>query len=583
MRHTLKKRLPHIPLKEATTLLFHNSRILLFSQSLFFLFLYLTLIPILTFGFERTLKVSGISYVTLGNLSTYLTNPMTLLFGLVIFGVFSLMVIIEDQLFKTYFSIKQHHMTLKLFDYFQLTLHNIIKTLKEHNPYTLLSTWSRILSFNFPLLFFITRESPFLEFIKNETSRFLVWSLVIIGYGILVYITHQKTRHMLKKFLYWNMLQGFIYMVIYTVLMLITILIITFTLERHLAVPALISVSTRIHQYYIVFLMFASTSSHYALYTVINEQALNLDDIDLTVKHPVTYKQLLSTNNRRLIVLIIFLILSVDIFYALNILKNGSALKMNTLDQIQITSHRGYSYNYPENTLPAIEIAIESFADYVEIDVRVTKDGEFVLLHDQTLKRTTGLRKAIWDVTYEEIKDLDAGSWKDKRFSDVKIPTLIEVFENTKGRVYLNLDLKFTKTQTDAVTRLVELIDTYDMQYQLMVTSTCLECLEAIKNLNPNIQTGYITYRITPALLSNSNIDVFSMKSSLVTKSVVEKSHAYGKKVLVWTVNTRREIERLSRLGVDNLITDRPSYAKDVLYKSTGDQYLIALLKVILD
>lgn len=569
-----------MPIKRALSLIFHDNKVLIISQFLIVMLFYLLILPLLTFGFEIALKTSGVSYITLGNLGAFLLSPLTLLFGVILVALFSLLVLFEDQFLKEYFYFKRNHMAFDALSFFFHVFTNAYKTLKSQRFNALINAWTKLLTFNLPLLFFITRESQLLEFLKLETSRAAVWAFVIVCYAVLVILSHRKTPQMLWTLFYWNIIQSIIYLAIYTLLMLIAILIITGTIDHAFAVPALISISTRIHRYYIVFLMLASTLTHYALYTLVAAHQLGISD---TMTRVITYRQLISTGYRRLIFFIILLVLSADIYYTLQILKNGSALEINTFDQIQITSHRGYSYNYPENTLPAIEYAIESFADYVEVDVRVTKDGAFVLMHDNTLKRTTGVKKAIWDVTYDEIKDLDAGSWMDLSFSDVRIPTLIEVFESTKGRVYLNLDLKFNKDQTDAVERLVALIDAYDMQYQCIVTSTCLECLESIKDINPNIQTGYITYRITPQLLLDTNIDVFSMKSSLVTKSVVEKAHAYGKKVLVWTVNTRREIERLSRLGVDNLITDRPSYAKDVLYKSTGDQYLIALLKVVLD
>jgi len=121
------------------------------------------------------------------------------------------------------------------------------------------------------------------------------------------------------------------------------------------------------------------------------------------------------------------------------------------------------------------------------------------------------------------------------------------------------------------------------MQYQVLITSTCLQCLVMVKELNPNIQTGYITYSITPALLNNSAIDVISMKSSFVTQSIIRQVHDANKKILVWTVNSRAEIERMSRLGVNNIITDRPFYAKEVIFELTADRLVVTLVKIILN
>ncbi|PKM64356.1 MAG: glycerophosphodiester phosphodiesterase, partial [Firmicutes bacterium HGW-Firmicutes-20] len=175
------------------------------------------------------------------------------------------------------------------------------------------------------------------------------------------------------------------------------------------------------------------------------------------------------------------------------------------------------------------------------------------------------------------------GKWLNPKFAGTRIPTLRETLEFTKGKVGVNLDLKLTESQSYVIPDLVAIIDEFEMQYQVLLTSTCLTCLEMVKEINPNIQTGYITYRITPVLLANPSIDVISMKSSFVTQSIVSQVHGANKKILVWTVNSRSEIERMSRLGVNNIITDRPFYAKEVIFKLTADRFIVTLLKVILN
>jgi glycerophosphoryl diester phosphodiesterase len=177
----------------------------------------------------------------------------------------------------------------------------------------------------------------------------------------------------------------------------------------------------------------------------------------------------------------------------------------------------------------------------------------------------------------------DAGQWFSMEFSGEKIPSLVQALETTKGRINVNLDLKLTARQVHLIPDLVAIIDQYDMQYQVILTSTCLPCLEKAKEINPNIQTGLITYRINPSLLNNPLIDYVSMRSTFVTQQIVLQVQSSNKKILVWTVNSRSEVERLSNLGVNNIITSRPDYVKQVLFELNADRFIVHLFRIILN
>ena len=540
----------------------------------------MVLVPLTAFGFEWALESTGLSYVTFGTLSKFLANPVTILLIAIIFIVLSVLVLVEDIFLKEFFYLKRINVQIKALD---LVFHVMKQVTKSIKASIIFKTWSRMLFFNFPLIFFTVREARIFSFLKSETSTSFVWIVVVVTLTVLVYSSHRDHVEVLCGFLHWNILQATVFMGIYVLLMLITVFIISLSVDRTLAVAALISVSNRIHGVFAIGLFLLSTWLHYALYMIIGEHLLDMSEYDVTISQYVSYKQVFSKTSRQFISSGLVLFILFDLFFYVELLKNGSALDVNAIDQIQITSHRGYSHDYPENTLPAILRAIEVYSDYVEVDVRITKDGIFILLHDSTLKRTTGVNQAIKDVTYDEIRQLDAGKWLNSDFEGVTIPTLGEVFEASKGQILLNLDLKLNHGDLEAIPELIALISDYEMENQCMVTSTCLECLDAIKKMNPDIKTGFITYRLTPKLLEDPAIDAFSMKASLVTKTVVERAHIKGKKIMVWTVNNSKEIERLSRLGVDNLITDRPSYTREILAQASGDRYFLSLLKVIMD
>jgi glycerophosphoryl diester phosphodiesterase len=358
---------------------------------------------------------------------------------------------------------------------------------------------------------------------------------------------------------------------------------VSFLIPQMIAVAAFMSALDRINQGFTVFLFIVSTLFHYAVYMVFSSSTLIKDEAEITEQFVIKKESFFRSPIHKLMLVMLLVLFVFDIYLYLGIIRNGSMLQTVQFDQITITSHRGYSYSYPENTLVAIQRAIEVYTDYVEVDVRITQDNEFVLLHDDNLMRTTGLNKSVRSLPLQTIQSLDAGKWLNPKFAGTRIPTLRETLEFTKGKVGVNLDLKLTESQSYVIPDLVAIIDEFEMQYQVLLTSTCLTCLEMVKEINPNIQTGYITYRITPVLLANPSIDVISMKSSFVTQSIVSQVHGANKKILVWTVNSRSEIERMSRLGVNNIITDRPFYAKEVIFKLTADRFIVTLLKVILN
>jgi glycerophosphoryl diester phosphodiesterase len=267
---------------------------------------------------------------------------------------------------------------------------------------------------------------------------------------------------------------------------------------------------------------------------------------------------------------------------AYDIIKNDAPFLYVDFDMIKITSHRGFSKDVPENTIPAIEKSMEEQADYIEIDVRQTKEGELVLLHDENLRRTTGVNKCIWNVTYAEISELDAGKWLDEAYAGTKIPTLREVFELCKGKININMDLKYDKHTKELGKSVAALIDEYDMENQCVISSSDLTLLEQVKASNSKIRTGYITYRIEQNYYDNENIDFFSLNSYFITENLLQTVHEHGKEIHVWTVNTKHELERMKNLGVDNIITDNPSFAKQVLYHDKSNRLLVTLFRLML-
>ena len=219
-------------------------------------------------------------------------------------------------------------------------------------------------------------------------------------------------------------------------------------------------------------------------------------------------------------------------------------------------SHRGASAYEPENTLRAIKRALGYAVDMVEIDVRETKDGQIMVIHDETLERTTNGRGYVHQMTYSELRRLDAGKGE-------RIPTLQEVIDLVKGRVGLVVELKDPGT-TDKVARILTENNFAD---QTLVTSFIHSEVKRIKELNPQLETGVIfrSAPIKPSQLAlDANANALFPYYKYVTTRMIEDAHSNQLTVNVWTLDTREEIEYYVRMGVDGAATNKPDLLTDL-------------------
>lgn len=236
----------------------------------------------------------------------------------------------------------------------------------------------------------------------------------------------------------------------------------------------------------------------------------------------------------------------------------------------------------PENTLAAVEAAIEEMADYVELDVQMTKDGVMVLSHDATLKRVAGVNRTIASLTWEELQDLDVGSWFSPEFAGERIPRLEEILEFCRGKINLNIEIKNVGKDSPMPEEVARMIRERGMETQCVVTSTSLGYLERIKLLVPEIRTGYILSAAYGDFYFNEKADFISIRASFVNRQVVERAHEKGMGVHAWTVNAKSEMERMRVMGVDNLITDYPVLAREIVYREEATETLLEYLQMVL-
>lgn len=240
----------------------------------------------------------------------------------------------------------------------------------------------------------------------------------------------------------------------------------------------------------------------------------------------------------------------------------------------RIIAHRGFSAVAPENTLAAVRWAIAAGADMVEVDVTVTADGHVICLHDDTLDRTTDGRGPATALPLAAIAVLDAGSWFEPRFTGERVPTLDQVLALVEGRMLVNVEIKPEAVEHDAVAKVAALIRRRAMLDQVVVSSFAPEALRRMKLTDPEVVTVSLLNEEEHAGLDPLEVvqEVGSrglnVSSDEVTPELVERCHRHGLPVSVYTVNSKRQMRRLVRMGVHAIFTDHPDRLRDVVTES---------------
>jgi glycerophosphoryl diester phosphodiesterase len=229
----------------------------------------------------------------------------------------------------------------------------------------------------------------------------------------------------------------------------------------------------------------------------------------------------------------------------------------SSLPLVRVTAHRGHSRVAPENTLRAIREAIASGADYAEVDVQQTADGVIVLLHDRDLKRVAGVPKGVGELTYGEVRNLDVGRWFGPTFAGERVPTLAEAIDLCRGRIRMNIDLKFYSPDRRLAPAVARLVRQKDFESDCLATTLEIDALREGKHDNPRLRTGLnVAYALGD--VSRLDVEAISVRADFLSEELLRDAHRSGKEVHVWTVNEAREMDRLIQRGVDNIITDDP-------------------------
>lgn len=231
-----------------------------------------------------------------------------------------------------------------------------------------------------------------------------------------------------------------------------------------------------------------------------------------------------------------------------------------------IIGHRGNSSERPENTLSAFTSCVHMGIQYIEMDVRLSKDCIPVVFHDKSLYRTTNRRsfKALSNCLLEEIKTLDAGSWFSKEFQGESIPLLEDVLSMDRGQVGLMVELKAENSNDKELATIVASL--LKGQTNLVVGSFSYTAVKELKKQLPHIPViSIVNSKKQLARHLTLQPQYLALDKKMVHKELVDEAHSKGIKVWVWTVDTEQESQKLQEFGVDGIITNRPRQILEAL------------------
>ncbi|MEH7274276.1 glycerophosphodiester phosphodiesterase [Neobacillus vireti] len=237
--------------------------------------------------------------------------------------------------------------------------------------------------------------------------------------------------------------------------------------------------------------------------------------------------------------------------------------------QVDLVAHRGATGYAPENTIAAFDKGVEMKADYIEIDVQRSKDGELVIIHDNTVDRTTDGTGYVKDLTFEQIRGLDAGSWKGEQFTGERIPTFDEILDRYHGKTGILIELKspelYPGIEAQVAQKLIERNLDKPQNEKIIIQSFNFESMKLTNSLLPKVPIGVLTsnraHTTEQALKEFATYaDYFNPSYGIVSKELVDQVHSLGMKIQSWTVRSHEAAQFLLDMNVDGIITDYPDY-----------------------
>ncbi len=591
---------------------FFNIKTLLLFELVYKLITFAILAPTLTWLYEEALVRANMHYLSNSNIFSFLSRPTTLCILFLMVVISSLFHCIEINCIIYCYDLSYHQKHVRVFYLLRKGLLSSFRMLHPKNIRFFLLNLCMLPLSSITLIssYFFTLKIP--DYVWNliiENKLYVIIASVllvlicIIAYSCCFCMHYflldrysfkeavSKSHQLLKN----HVFSTFVFFIIHSFLIVFLLLafmvpctaIAMFTVKLfntyYVALAIALSILHGVIQLFIFILSCFMLPITFSYFSACFYQYKLLAGEPI---HPV-YAPTRQTKNtffqKRMLVVISLLAVVVISIYSFSGTYENLTESAQIWNSPSVCAHRGYSEEAPENTMPAFELAVKNMADSIEIDVQQTKDGTLIIMHDSNFKRTTGLDANVWEVDYEEIKDLDAGSWFSEEYEGVTIPTLEEVLEFAKEhRVQLNIDVKCTGHEVNFVPSIVETIENFNYESSCIITSFEYDLLKEIKLANSEIQTGYLMKAAFHGIADLDYVDAFSINYCFVTRELVDSIHKAGKEIYTWTVNDTNRMNAMVYADVDCIITDKPVLTQATIQAKGKNDYMIKLITYLM-
>lgn len=569
--------------------------------------------PLILFMFNLTMKISGYRYITKENLYDYITEPLTIIILIVILLFVAYMFVFETGgiiyiLDRSY----QGH-KVKMTETVIFAMGNALRVLSVRNFVMLffVLVFSIIINAGLATTYLVAIEIPdfITAFIKATPNVYPAICLIgVLSLFLAVrwlyfmnYFTIEKchffkackkseelNRNKHLKDLFILVLLELFCILLFLVMcaLIIGIIVLLYKLLKNINIPyylfyetvvIVVNLITVVFFVLITPVLFAGISVLY--YTRKREKG------EETI-HCVHKSKIAKEKHKRIRKMTTFFTVLSTIactMYLVMLLTGKMNFNVEYVKTAEVTAHRGNSNDRPENSMSAFKKAVKDGADWIELDVQQTKDSRIIVLHDSSLKRTTGKNKEVWQMKYSDIKKLECGKWFSKEYEGEKIPLLEDVIDYAREKdIKLNIEIKPTSHDENFEEELVDMIIDKDFEDECVVTSQSYASLKKVKDYNKDIKTIYVMGVAYGSIFKLSSADGYSVKSYYVTDELVGSIHNAGKEIFVWTVNNEKLIDRMIDLNVDNIITDNVTMAKKCIYTNKTNSDIVSLINKFL-
>ncbi len=238
---------------------------------------------------------------------------------------------------------------------------------------------------------------------------------------------------------------------------------------------------------------------------------------------------------------------------------------------MDIIAHRGYSGAYPENTMLSFRKAVEHGAAAIELDIHLSKDGEVMIIHDESLMRTAGVDGFVFDYTRSELEKISAGKTKNDAFGFTPVPSLEEYLEMIKGtRLYTNIELKTVPVCYPGIEeKAIDLVRKAGVEDRIVFSSFNWLSIFRIRQIAPSFPVGLLfdgmKLRGIGREIRSAGLECYHPSFKLLDDESVGELHESGVRINVWTVNDESEMRRCHDWGIEGLITNEVEKARKVL------------------